>query len=66
MRSVLQPGGGTGGAYTLDSETVFVFVLRGSLRLTVDGQRCVLEAGDRYTFSPARRALVGEPRPGRK
>ncbi len=52
MRSVLQPGGGTGGAYTLDSETVFVFVLRGSLRLTVDGQQCLLEAGDCYTFSP--------------
>ena len=52
MRSVLQPGGGTGGAYTLDSETVFVFVVRGILRLTVDGQQCLLESGDCYTFSP--------------
>ncbi|WP_236147359.1 helix-turn-helix domain-containing protein [Mycolicibacterium sp. CH28] len=51
MRSVLQPGGGTGGAYTLDSQTIFVFVIRGSLRLTVDGQESVLKAGDCYTFS---------------
>ncbi|BBZ79096.1 transcriptional regulator [Mycolicibacterium anyangense] len=51
MRSVLQPGGGTGGAYTLDSETIFVFVVRGRLRLLVDGQESVLEAGDSYTFS---------------
>jgi len=51
MRTVLQPGGGTGGAYTLDSETVFVFVMRGSLRLIVDGQESVLQAGDCYTFS---------------
>jgi transcriptional regulator with XRE-family HTH domain len=51
MRTVLHPGGGTGGAYTLESETVFVFVLRGCLRLTVDGQESVLESGDCYTFS---------------
>jgi len=51
MRTVLHPGGGTGGAYTLESETVFVFVLRGCLRLTVDGQESVLKSGDCYTFS---------------
>jgi transcriptional regulator with XRE-family HTH domain len=51
MRSVLHPGGGTGGAYTLESETIFVFVLRGCLRLTVDGQESLLKTGDCYTFS---------------
>jgi quercetin dioxygenase-like cupin family protein len=51
MRSVLKPGGGTGGAYALDSETIFVFVVRGCLRLMVDGQESVLKAGDSYTFS---------------
>jgi len=51
MRTVLHPGGGTGGTYSLESETVFVFVLHGCLRLTVDGQESVLNAGDCYTFS---------------
>jgi transcriptional regulator with XRE-family HTH domain len=51
MRTVLQPGGGSGGAYTLESETVFVVVVRGSLRLTVDGEEALLEAGDCHTFS---------------
>jgi transcriptional regulator with XRE-family HTH domain len=51
MRSVLKPGGGTGGAYTLDSETIFVFVVRGCLRLTVDGNESLLKSGDSYTFS---------------
>ena len=45
------PGGGTGGAYTLDSETIFVFVVRGCLRLTVDGNESLLKTGDSYTFS---------------
>ncbi|MEV6678984.1 XRE family transcriptional regulator [Streptomyces erythrochromogenes] len=51
MRTVLEPGGGSGGAYTLDSETVFVIVVRGSLHLAVDGQDILLEAGDSHTFS---------------
>ncbi|MFD8952490.1 helix-turn-helix domain-containing protein [Streptomyces xanthophaeus] len=55
MRTVLEPGGGSGGAYTLDSETVFVVVVRGSLHLAVDGQEILLEAGDSHTF-PARSA----------
>lgn len=62
MRSVLQPGGGTGGAYTLDSETIFVFVVRGCLRLLVDGQESVLETGDSYTFSA--RAVHSWDNPG--
>ena len=51
MRTVLEPGGGSGGAYTLDSETVFVVVVRGRLRLTVDGEESLLAAGDCHTFS---------------
>jgi transcriptional regulator with XRE-family HTH domain len=51
MRTVLEPGGGSGGAYTLESETVFVVVVRGSLHLAVDGREFLLEAGDCHTFS---------------
>ncbi|MDX1874174.1 XRE family transcriptional regulator [Mycolicibacterium sp. 120266] len=51
MRTVLQPGGGSGGAYTLDSKTIVAVVVRGRLRLTVDGQDMTLGAGDCYTFS---------------
>lgn len=64
MRSVLHPGGGTGGAYTLESETIFVFVLRGCLRLTVDGQESVLKAGDCYTFSAKAPHSWDNPGPG--
>ena len=62
MRSVLKPGGGTGGAYTLDSETIFVFVVRGCLRLTVDGSESLLKTGDSYTFSA--RAVHSWDNPG--
>ncbi|MFF0226895.1 helix-turn-helix domain-containing protein [Streptomyces sp. NPDC004629] len=55
MRTVLDPGGGSGGAYRLDSETIFVVVVRGSLRLVVDGQEMLLRTGDSQTF-PARSA----------
>lgn len=51
MRTVLQPGGGSGGAYTLDCETVFVLVVRGALALRVGGRERRLEAGDSTTFS---------------
>lgn len=62
MRSVLKPGGGTGGAYTLDSETIFVFVVRGCLRLTVEGAESLLKTGDSYTFSA--RAVHSWDNPG--
>jgi transcriptional regulator with XRE-family HTH domain len=62
MRTVLQPGGGTGGAYSLDSETVFVFVVRGDLRLVIDGQESTLGAGDGFTFSA--RAVHSWDNPG--
>jgi transcriptional regulator with XRE-family HTH domain len=51
MRTVLQPGGGSGGAYTLDCETVFVLVVRGTLALRVGGRERRLHAGDSTTFS---------------
>lgn len=51
MRTVLEPGGGSGGAYTLDSKTIVAVVIRGRLRLVVDGQDLLLAAGDCYTFA---------------
>ena len=39
MRSVLKPGGGTGGATPWTPETILVFVVRGCLRLTGRGRR---------------------------
>lgn len=51
MRTVLSPGGGSGGAYTLEAETVFAYMVRGSLELTVDGTVRHLGAGDSTTFS---------------
>ncbi len=64
MRSVLKPGGGTGGAYTLDSETIFVFVVRGCLRLDGRRQRVVAENRRQlYVLGPYR-ALLGQPRAG--
>ncbi len=53
MRTVMQPGGGSDGAYTLDAETIFVIVLVGRLELDVDGERLTLDTGDTTTF-PAR------------
>jgi transcriptional regulator with XRE-family HTH domain len=51
MRTVLQPGGGSGGAYTLPIQTVFAYVVSGRLELTVAGQSRLLDAGDATTFS---------------
>lgn len=51
MRTVMQPGGGSDGAYTLDAETIFVIVLVGRLELDVDGERLILDTGDTTTFS---------------
>jgi transcriptional regulator with XRE-family HTH domain len=51
MRTVLQPGGGSGGAYTLDCDTVFVLVVRGALALRVGDRERRLEVGDSTTFS---------------
>ncbi|MBC7517540.1 MAG: helix-turn-helix transcriptional regulator [Microbacteriaceae bacterium] len=51
MRTVLQPGGGSDGAYSLDATTIFVTVLRGTLRLVVNAQEFSLTAGDSTTFA---------------
>ncbi|MET9662022.1 XRE family transcriptional regulator [Streptomyces sp. NPDC006510] len=51
MRTILRPGGGSGGAYSLEAETVFAYLVRGTLRLSVDGEPRFLEAGDSTTFS---------------
>ena len=64
MRTILQPGGGSGGAYTLDSETVFVVVIRGSIQLSVDGQELLLEPGDCHTFSARSPHTWRNPAPG--
>lgn len=50
MQSVIEPDGGSGGAYSLAAETVFVFVVQGALELTVNGHVHVLERGDSFTF----------------
>jgi len=51
MRSDLQPGGGSQGAYTLDADSIFVLVLYGRLSLEVSGKLIILDAGDSTTFS---------------
>jgi transcriptional regulator with XRE-family HTH domain len=51
MRTVLRPGGGSGGAYALDAVTIFAFVLRGRLDLIVDSVPRPLGAGESTTFS---------------
>jgi len=55
MRTLMQPGGGSDGAYTLNAETIFVIVLEGQLLLEVDGKVMLLDKGDATTFS-ARKA----------
>lgn len=51
MRTVLEPGGGSGGAYRIEAETIFAHVLRGNLHLVVDGEVRELNAGDSTTFA---------------
>jgi quercetin dioxygenase-like cupin family protein len=51
MRTVLDPGGGSGGAYHLECDTIFVLVIRGALELTVGGRMYELGQGDSTTFS---------------
>lgn len=51
MRTVLRPGGGSDGPYSLEATTIFAIVLRGRLDLTVDSIPRPLEAGESTTFS---------------
>jgi quercetin dioxygenase-like cupin family protein len=49
--SDIAPGGGSGDEqYSLPADVEFVFVLRGSLEVTLDGAPVTLEAGDAFTF----------------
>jgi transcriptional regulator with XRE-family HTH domain len=50
MRTVLEPQGGSGGAYHLDCDAIFVLVIRGVLELNVGGRNYRLEQGDCTTF----------------
>jgi transcriptional regulator with XRE-family HTH domain len=50
IRTVVQPGGGSGGAYRTEAEAIFVLVVRGAMDLTVDGDVRRLHAGDTTTF----------------
>lgn len=51
MQSVMQPGGGSQGAYTLEADSIFVLVLSGQLSLEIAGRTVILETGDSTTFS---------------
>lgn len=51
MRTVMLPGGGSGGAYSLETETIFVIVLEGALTLEVGDEVRTLSVGDSTTFS---------------
>lgn len=53
MRTVLKPGGGSDGAYSLAATTIFAIVVRGRLALTVDSLPRPLNAGESTTFSAA-------------
>ncbi len=50
MRTQLEPGGGSGGVFALDTETIFVTVLRGSFELVIEGERRTLATGESTTF----------------
>ncbi|MEV7676269.1 helix-turn-helix domain-containing protein [Streptomyces sp. NPDC088752] len=51
FRSVIEPGGGTGGLYRLDTATIFAMGLSGSTRLIVGGETRMLSAGASTSFS---------------
>jgi transcriptional regulator with XRE-family HTH domain len=48
--SQIDPGGGTGDAYTHGSQVEFVFVQRGTVQITVGSEHFVLQSGDALTF----------------
>ncbi|MYV40871.1 helix-turn-helix domain-containing protein [Streptomyces sp. SID1328] len=51
FRSVIEPGGGTGGPYRLDTATIFAMGLSGSTRLVVGGETRMLSPGVSTSFS---------------
>ena len=50
MRTELEPGGGSGGTFALDTETIFVTVLRGAFELVIEGELRRLTVGESTTF----------------
>lgn len=50
MQTILEPGGGSGGPYSLAAETIFAFVVTGTLELIIDGTKQTLHQGDSTTF----------------
>ena len=46
----MRPRSGSGGPYTLDAVSIFVYVLAGSFVITVDGATSALNACDCLTF----------------
>lgn len=62
IHSVIAPGGGSGDeSYQLPIEVEFVFVVRGSLALTIDDHAHELGAGDAITFTPSLRHAFHNP-----
>lgn len=50
MRSEIGPGGGSGGAYRLETDTVFAYVLAGGVRIEVDGEQREVPAGHATSY----------------
>lgn len=51
--SQMRPGGGGGDElYSVNSQEEFVFVLKGSVRITLEGETTVLDEGDTMSFNP--------------
>ena len=51
FRSVIEPGGGTGGPYQLSATSIFALGLRGTTRVIVAGETRVLSVGMSTSFS---------------
>ena len=63
MRTELEPDGGSGGTFTLDTETIFVTVLRGSFELVIEGETRRLGTGASTTFAGRSRHEWRNPGP---
>jgi transcriptional regulator with XRE-family HTH domain len=63
MRTELEPGGGSGGTFALDTETIFVTVLLGIFELVIEGEIRRLTAGESTTFDGHSRHEWRNPSP---
>jgi transcriptional regulator with XRE-family HTH domain len=62
IHSVIEPGGGSGAeTYELPADIEFVFILGGTIELTVDDQVHLLDTGDAITFAPSARHSFSNP-----